>query len=121
MNFSLLIIVLIALFQTTTDIKDVSQDSILKLKNHLKKNKTKRGKSRVNYYVSHIATYNLILAGDIEINPGPGLHPKPKAPKCNVCDKAVGTNRKRVKCDVCLNLTHVSCLNISKTNKNTTL
>ena len=42
------------------------------------------------------------------------MHIKPKALKCNVCDKAVGTNRKRVKCDVCHNLMHVSCLNISK-------
>ena len=110
MNFSLFIIVLIALFQTITDIKDVSQDSILKWKNPHNKNKIKRAKSRVNYYANCIATYNLILAGDIELNPGPGLHAKPKTPKCNVCDKAVGTNRKRVKCDVCHNLTHVSCL-----------
>ena len=101
MNLSLLIIVLIALFQTITDIKDVSQDSILKWNNHLKKNKIKRGESRVNYYANHIATYNLILAGDIELNPRPVLHTKPKAPKCSVCDKAVGTNRKQVKCDMC--------------------
>ena len=94
-----MIIILIALFQTITDIRDVSQDNILKLKNYLKKNKTKRGKSPV-YYAKHIATYNLILAGDMVLNPGPGLHPEPKASKCNVCDKAVGANRKLVKCDV---------------------
>ena len=105
---------LFALFQIVTDIKHVSRDSLLKWKNHLKKNKIKRGKSRVNYYANHIATNNLILAGDVELNPGPGLHIKPKVPKCNVCDKVVVTNRKRVKCDVCHNLTHVSCLNISK-------
>ena len=92
----------------------MSQDSISKQKNHLKKNKIKRGKSRVNYYASYIATCNLILAEDIELNPGPGLHPKPKVPKCNICDKAVDTKRKRVKCDKCHNLTHVSRLNISK-------
>ena len=114
MNFSLLITVLIALFQTKTDIKNISQNNILKWKNHLKKNKIKRGKSRVNYYANHIATYNLVLAGDIYLNPGPGLHPKLKASKCNVFDKAIGRNRKRVKCSVCHNLTHVSCLNISK-------
>ena len=66
MNFSLLIIVLIALFQTITDIKDVSQDSILKWKIHLKKTKIKRGKSQVNYYANHIAAHNLISAGDID-------------------------------------------------------
>ena len=65
MNFSLLITVLIALFQTKADIKDISQNNILKWKNHLKKNKIKKGKSKVNYYANHIATYNLILAGDI--------------------------------------------------------
>ena len=114
MNFSIFIIVSISLFQTITDIKDVFQDSILKWKNHLKKNKTKRSKSWVNYYANHIATCNLILAGDIELNPGPGLHPKPKATKCNVCDKAISENRKRMKCDMCHNLMHVSCLSISK-------
>ena len=114
MNFSLMIIVLIALFQTITDIKDVSQDSILKWNNHLKKNKIKRGESRVNYYANHIATYNLILAGDIELNPGPVSHPTLKASKRNAYGKAFGTNRKQIKCDVCHNLMHVSCLNISK-------
>ena len=44
MHFSLLIIILIALFQTITNIKDVSQESILKWKNHLKKNKIKKAK-----------------------------------------------------------------------------
>ena len=114
MNFSLLIIVLVPLFQTITDIKDVSQDRILRWKNQLRKSKIKLGNSRVNYYANHITTYDLILAGDIEHNPGPGLRTKPKASKCNVCDKAVGTDRKRVKCDVHHNLTHVSYLNISK-------
>ena len=99
-------------------LKDISQDNILKWKNHFKNNKIKRGKSRVDYYANQIATCNLILAGDIELNPGPGLHPKTKASKCNICDKAVGTNRKRVKCDVCHNLRHVSCLNISKHQQN---
>ena len=58
----------------------------------MKKNKIKRDKSRVNYCANRIATFNLILAGDIELNPGPALHPKPKVPECKVCDKAVGTS-----------------------------
>ena len=86
----------------------------LKWKNHLQKNKIIRGKNLVNSYTNNIATYNFILARDTELNAGPGLHPKPKSSKCNACDKAVGTNRKRVKFDVCHNLTHVPCLNISK-------
>ena len=68
----------------------------------------------INYYANHTATYNLVLAGDIELNPGPGSLSKPKSPKCNVCERAVGSNRKRVKCDVCQNFTHVSCLNYDK-------
>ena len=44
MNFSLLIIVLIALFQTITDIKDVSQDSILNGKIISRKIKSKEAK-----------------------------------------------------------------------------
>ena len=89
---------------------------ILKWKNHFKKNKIKRGTSTINYYANQV-TYNFdnfILAGDIELNQRPGLHPKRKVSKCNVCDKAVGTNRKRVKCNVCHNLTHFSYLIISK-------
>ena len=61
------------------------------------------------------------LAEDIELNPGPSFHSKLKAPKCNVWDKAVGTNRERVTCNVCHNLMHVSCLNLSKHQQKTTL
>ena len=56
----------------------------------------------------------MILSGAVELNPRPGTRVKNNAVKCCICDKAVGTNRKIVKCEVCQHLTHVSCLNISK-------
>ena len=71
----------------------------------IKQPKIKRTKSRVNYYANSVATFNLILSGDIEQNPGP-------SPKCTECEKGVGTNRKRLMCDVCLSLTHLSCSTI---------
>ena len=49
-----------------------------------------------------------------EVNPGLGSRVKNDPAKYSICNKAVGTNRKRVKCEVCQHLTHVSCLNISK-------
>ena len=51
------------------------------------------------------ASFCLILSGDIELNPGPGL----PAPKCDSCNKTVRSNQKRVLCDSCLNVTHAIC------------
>ena len=48
------------------------------------------------------------------MNPGPGSSVKNNSAKCSICNKAVGTNRRHVKCEVCQHLTHVSCLSISK-------
>ena len=62
-------------------------------------------------------SYNLILSGDVELNLGPRSSVKNNAAKCSICNKAVGTNRKRVKCEICQHLTNVSCLNISKTQQ----
>ena len=47
------------------------------------KNKIKRAKSRIVYYSNTVAT-NVILSGDIETNPGPGLRSRNKIPKCTV-------------------------------------
>ena len=65
--------------------------------------KTKRTKSGVQYYSKYIAKYRIILSGDIEINPGPGLH----KPKCQVCNKTVRCNQKRLVCAHCLEMCHV--------------
>ena len=77
------------------------------------KNKIKRAKSRIVYYSNTVARYNVILSGNIETNPGPGLRSSNKIPKCTVCWKDVGVNRKRFECEGCFNLTHINCTGIS--------
>ena len=71
------------------------------------KKKIKRTKSSVQYYSNYIATYRIILSGDIEINPGPGL----SKPKCQVCDITAQCNQKRLVCEHCLEMCHVKCSN----------
>ena len=80
----------------------------------MKKSGIKRSKCPINYYANSVASYNLILSGDVELNPGPGSHVKNNAAKCSIRNQLVRKNRKHVKCEVCQRLTHVSCLNISK-------
>ena len=71
------------------------------------KKKRKRIKSSAQYYSNCIAKYRLILSGDFETNPGPGL----RKPKCQVCDKTVRCNQKRLACEHCLEMCHVKCSN----------
>ena len=71
------------------------------------KKKINRKKSSVQYYSNYIATYRIILSGDIETNPGSGLS---KA-KCQVCDKTVQCNQKLLVCEHCLEMCHVKCSN----------
>ena len=61
--------------------------------------------------------YNVIISRDIETNPGPGLRSRNKIPKCTMCWKGVGTNRKRFECERCFNLTHLHRTNISKSQQ----
>ena len=67
--------------------------------------------------------FQMILSGDIELNPGPALRSgaslstkttlkRKPATKCTSRDKGVGINRKRLICTVCFSLTHVSCSNL---------
>ncbi|XP_066930768.1 uncharacterized protein [Clytia hemisphaerica] len=72
----------------------------------------KYAKSRTNYYSNSTATFSIVLSGDIETNPGPTA-PNNK-PKCTVCSKTVGTNRKRFECEICFSMTHITCSEISK-------
>ena len=52
------------------------------------------------------------------MNPGPGLDPRNKIPKCTVCWKDVGANRNCFECERCFNLTHVNCTEYLNHNKN---
>ena len=71
------------------------------------KEKVKRTKSSVQYYSNYIVTYWIILSGEIKTNPGPGL----SEPKCQVCDKIVRCNQKRLIREHCLQMCHVKCSN----------
>ena len=102
-------------------INDITQDSIVTSKQGCKKSEIRGSKCRINYYTNSVASYNYIISGDVELNPGPGSRMKNNAAKCSICNKAVGTNSKRVKCEVCQHLTHVSCLNIFKIQQINTL
>ena len=81
------------------------------------KNKINRTKSRIVYYSNTVATYNVILKGDMETNPGPGLRSRNKIPKCTVFWKGVGANRKRFEYERCFNLTRINCKTISKSQQ----
>ena len=87
------------------------------------------------YSPNFVATYNTILeSGDIENNPGPGFDrqsckkrnattkkstsKKALFTKCPICNKGVGNNRKRLSCIYCLELTHVTCSNLTTEKKN---
>ena len=67
------------------------------------KHKIKRSKGRVNYYANTVATRSLILWGDIEANPGPGFS------KCNICNKNVNKNHRRIICSTYQNSVHAMC------------
>lgn len=48
----------------------------------------------------------ILLAGDVETNPGPTKHP------CTACSKAVRSNQRGVFCNMCENWTHARCCGI---------
>ena len=56
---------------------------------------------RVNLLIS------LLLAGDIELNPGPGMQTKKCV--CPGCLRTVAKNHRAVNCDVCQNWYHIKC------------
>ena len=78
---------------------------ITKERNLQRYSKIKRSKLRIIYYANTSATFNLILSGDIEIDPGPGF----SAPKCTVSAKVVKINNKRLICSTCFHVNHTKC------------
>ena len=114
MRYSLSLLFLIVVISISSVVNDIPQENIVISTHRCKKSSAKRSKCPINYYGNSVASYNLILSGDVELNPGPGFRVKNNAVKCSICNKAVGAIRKRVKCGVCQHLTHLSCLNISK-------
>lgn len=51
----------------------------------------------------------LLLAGDVEVNPGSTKYP------CTLCSKPVRKNQRGILCDKCKKWTHASCCGITKT------
>ena len=51
----------------------------------------------------------LLLAGDVEINPGPRVYRFP----CGVCSAPVKSNQKGIFCDVCSSWLHARCIGLN--------
>lgn len=109
-RFAIITCILSFIFSQLTDdrfeIHNISETLLNGLKS-CKRMSIKRSKCPISYYENSTATFNIILSGDIERNPGPGTH----APKCKECFKTVKSNQKRMICDKCLSVSHVKCLN----------
>ena len=72
----------------------------------------------VHYYNCNSATHRLILSGDTETNPVPAKcdnqQTKPKSDRlrssaCNLCNKTVRINSKKLMCIHCKSLVHLQC------------
>ena len=57
----------------------------------------------INYYPNHVASFRLLISGDVEMNPGPTTCPR--------CEKTVRVNSKRLECNTCHQQTHLKCSN----------
>ena len=53
---------------------------------------------------------NLALSDNIERNRGPDSCACNNTPKCSLCNKGVGTAKKRLQCSECHNLTQLDLL-----------
>ena len=103
------IIVIITIITSSFNPQGATNDATTQKKDYTSRSKIKRTKGKVLYHANSTATCNLILAGDVETNPGPGL----PAPKCRTCNKTktVRCNQKRLLCNHCFEITHAKCEN----------
>ena len=66
----------------------------LLLSTKLARQRTKYMKRRVKYYPNSVVQFNiLLLAGDVETNPGDVKNP------CSVCARSVAKNHRAISCD----------------------
>ena len=104
----LIILLFVITFTAIKVVKYTSHDNLVNKKNtQTNVSKIKRSKASVLYYGNSVASFKLILSGDVEKNPGPGL-PKPK---CKNCKTTVRSNQKQLLCIHCLEVTHLKCSN----------
>jgi len=99
----------------------IAPEFVSYLTNHRRfKPRAKRFTSRrVPHTVKGISSFNLerdvLLCGDVAINPGPkGKKSMLKYP-CSECHKAVRNNQNAILCATCGNWSHAQCLNMSRT------
>jgi len=71
---------------------------------HLLNNHRKYAKSRLQYYHNGSATFQLILDGDIELNPGPV-----STDSCCKCKRFIRLDHRRSSCTLCLKPLHLKC------------
>ena len=87
---------------------------LLNTYHYVKTTKTKKiryASARIIYYNNSSASFNLVLSGDIERNPGPSTddNKRKTAPICQICSKTVRSNNKRLLCSHCYNFIHLKC------------
>ena len=84
----------------------------------MQKRTIRKSSKPVLYYNNSSATYRLILSMDIETNPGPAnrdkQQTKPKSDRlrsstCDLCNKTVRINSKKLMCVHCKSLVHLHC------------
>lgn len=63
---------------------------------------------KIQYYTNSVAVYNILLlmAGDVESNPG-------DKPKCPACQRIIVVNHREVSCSSCNSKYHMKCGGIS--------
>ena len=84
----------------------------------MQKRTIRKSSKPVLYYNNSSATHRLILSGDIETHPGPAnrdnQQTKPKSDRlrsstCDLCNKTVRINSKKLMCIHCKSLVHLQC------------
>ena len=76
----------------------------------LSSSKVKRCKAPVLYYANSVKSFNVILSGDIEKNPGPGSHPV----NCDTCEKTIRRNSKKTYGTVSCNVARLKYITSNK-------
>ena len=74
--------------------------------------KIKRSKQSHSYYPNSVATDRLVLAGDVETNPGPDdakTRRKKSMQNIATCNKTIRVNRKELTCNLCSESFHYKC------------
>ena len=115
----IILLLYLLLCNANTQLKQQSRAIIWEKQTPVIQKRTIRKLSKLGlYYNNSSATHRLILSGDIETNPGPANHDnqqtKPKSDRlasstCELCNKTVRINSKKLTCIHCKSLVHLQC------------